>query len=138
MSNQYPPPDPQNGPQYVPPPPPQYGQPAPPPAPYGYQPVYGYVPAPPTNTMAVVSLVSSLATLVVGIGWIPGIICGHMAVRQIQRTGEAGEGMARAGLIIGYVFGIITVLVILAYILFFVFILGMAGLASTTSSGQGV
>lgn len=65
---------------------------------------YGYPVAPPTNTLAVVSLVASLATFVLGITAIVGVITGHMALGQIKRTGEGGRGMALAGLIIGYVF----------------------------------
>ena len=38
-----------------------------------------------------------------GIGFIAGIICGHISLSQIKKTGEQGRGMAIAGLIIGYV-----------------------------------
>ena len=34
---------------------------------------------------------------------IPAIVLGHIARRQIRQTGEAGDGMALAGLILGYV-----------------------------------
>ena len=34
---------------------------------------------------------------------IPAIVFGHVARRQIRETGEAGDGMALAGLIMGYV-----------------------------------
>jgi len=50
-----------------------------------------------TNTFALVALVSSLFL------WLAGIIFGHIALKQIKRTGERGRGMALAGLIIGYV-----------------------------------
>lgn len=100
--------------------------PPPPPAPaYGTAPAYGSAPAygqtaPPTgaktNTLAIVSLVASLIGLVSGIGFLVGIICGHIAIGQIKKTGEQGRGMALAGLIIGYV-GI--VLSIILTILFF-------------------
>lgn len=34
---------------------------------------------------------------------IVAVICGHVALAQIRRTGEQGRGIALAGLIIGYV-----------------------------------
>ena len=59
--------------------------------------------APGTNGFAIASLVCSLATLMFcGIGSILGIVFGHVARRQIKRTGEGGAGLASAGLIIGY------------------------------------
>ena len=93
----------------TPPPPPAYGQPAPAygetaPA-YGQPAVaYGQPPAAKTNTLAIVSLVASIAGLVIlwGIGSIAGVICGHISMSQIRKTGEQGRGMALAGLIIGY------------------------------------
>ncbi len=74
--------------------------PAPPPGPAPMQPYsYGspYV-APPTNTLAIVALVSSFFVP------IAGIICGHIALGQIRQTGENGRGLALAGLIIGYAY----------------------------------
>ena len=97
-------------PGYVPP-----AQPAPA---YGTAPAYGQT-APSgakTNTLAIVSLVASLVGLFSGIGFLVGIICGHISLGQIKKTGEQGRGLAIAGLIIGYV-GI--VLAIILTILFF-------------------
>ena len=37
------------------------------------------------------------------LGTIPAIVLGHIARRQIRQTGEQGDGMALAGLILGYV-----------------------------------
>ena len=55
-----------------------------------------------TNTLAIVSLVASvLGAFVPGLP-LAGIICGHIALGQIKRTGEQGRGMALAGTIIGY------------------------------------
>jgi hypothetical protein len=39
-----------------------------------------------------------------------GIVLGHMARRQIAQTGEEGQGLATAGLIIGYILTGLTVL----------------------------
>jgi uncharacterized protein DUF4190 len=82
--------------------PPAYGQPAPA---YG-QPAVAYgQPAKKTNVLAIVSLIASIAGFVIawGIGSIVGIICGHISLSQIKKTGEEGRGLAVAGLIVGYI-----------------------------------
>lgn len=89
--------------------------------PGGYAPGY---PVPPTNTLAIIALVASLAGLLTWISSIAGIVCGHIARRQIQRTGEQGSGMALAGLIVGYS---IAVLGILWFVLLFVILMVGAG-----------
>jgi len=66
---------------------------------------HGYYPAAqqPTNGLAVASLVCAIAELfTLGIAAIPAVILGHMARGQIKRTGERGDGMAIAGLVLGY------------------------------------
>jgi VIT1/CCC1 family predicted Fe2+/Mn2+ transporter len=71
-----------------------------------------YAPAPPTNSFAVTSLILSL----VGLGLF-GVIFGHIGLGQIKRTGERGDGMAIAGLIVGYIeiaFWAVIILVLLA------------------------
>lgn len=56
-----------------------------------------------TSGLAIASLVCSLSSLVTCIGWLPGIICGHLAKSQIRRNPSLkGLGLAKAGLIIGY------------------------------------
>lgn len=66
--------------------------------PGGYIPVQRH-----TNGMAHASLISSLVgTAFCGIGWIFGIIFGHIALSQIKRTGDDGRGLAIAGLIVSY------------------------------------
>ena len=89
---------------------PDYGQPAPAygqPAPAYGQPApgYGQPAGPKTNTLAIISLVASIAGIVIlwGIGSIAGVICGHISLSQIKKTGEQGRGMAVAGLIVGYI-----------------------------------
>jgi hypothetical protein len=62
--------------------------------------------APKTNGLAIASLVLGIASFVVCLGCvagIPAIICGHLALRQIAERGEGGTGMAKAGLILGYI-----------------------------------
>jgi len=72
---------------------------------------------PNTETLAIVSLVCSATSVAAGpIGFIPGIICGHIARSRMRRNPSlSGSGFATAGLIIGY-----AALVIYAGIFFFV------------------
>ncbi len=73
-----------------------------------YQPVR----VPPTNGMAIASLICGLAF---GIGAIPAVILGHLAHGQIRRNGERGEGLAIAGLVLGYLgMGLWTLLILIA------------------------
>lgn len=67
----------------------------------------------PTNTLAILALVFGFVFP------IAGIICGHLARAQIKRTGESGDGLALAGLILGYVLTGITVLAVIGYLIFF-------------------
>ena len=86
----------------------------------GY-PGYGpYAPPPPrTNTWAIVSLVCSLAAILTsGLSAIVGVILGHVALGQIRQTGEQGAGLAKVGLIVGYVFVGLLVLAVIAWIVF--------------------
>lgn len=54
-----------------------------------------------TSGLAIASLVLSL---VIPIGCIPAIVCGHIALRKIEKDAMIqGRGLALAGLIIGYV-----------------------------------
>lgn len=56
-----------------------------------------------TNVWAIVSLVCSLAGIFTGFTAIMGIVGGHIARKQIRTSGEEGDGLALAGLIIGYI-----------------------------------
>jgi Domain of unknown function (DUF4190)/Domain of unknown function (DUF1707) len=72
-------------------------------APYqlGYYPPV--LPAPPTSGLAIASMVCGIAEIfTLGLASIPAIILGHLARGQIRQTGERGDGMAVAGLILGY------------------------------------
>ena len=88
-------------------PPPGYGPPPGPPPGYGYPPPYP-VYGPPTNPMAIAALVCALTIAPVGLG------LGIAARKQIRRTGEQGDGMALAAVIIG---GIVTGIYLLLIVL---------------------
>jgi hypothetical protein len=71
----------------------------------------GGPPVPPVPSVPPKNNSLAIASLICGVGqvmlWplitIPAIVLGHIARRQIRQTGEAGSGMATAGLILGYV-----------------------------------
>ena len=83
------------GQQPGPPPHGQHGQ-------YGPEP--GHPPQPPygpprgTNTMAILALVLAFVFPPAG------IVLGHVAKKQIRQTGEQGDGLATAGLVLSYAF----------------------------------
>jgi uncharacterized protein DUF4190 len=117
-------------PAYTPPPgyaqPPGYGQPGygPPPGygpagygpPPGYPPVYGR----PTNTMAILALVMAFVFAPAG------LVLGIVARKQIRQTGEDGDGLALAGIIVG---GIVTALFVLVFV-------GMIATFSAATNGS--
>lgn len=64
---------------------------------------YQPVPVTPTSGLAIGSLVCGiLEFFTLGLSAIPAVILGHLARGQIRRTGERGDGMAIAGLILGW------------------------------------
>ena len=77
---------------------PPYGQPLPgqPYAAGAYGPPYAA--GPPTNTLAILALVFAFFFPP------PGIVLGLVARKQLQQTGEAGDGLAVAGLWVGSIF----------------------------------
>ncbi|MER7443338.1 DUF4190 domain-containing protein [Micromonospora avicenniae] len=87
-------------------------------------PGYGYPPAPPTNGMAVAAMVIGITGIMglcgYGIGGIIGVvgaILGHIAKRQIRERGGSGEGMATAGIIMGWISTAIAVLATIGIII---------------------
>ncbi|MGV9796846.1 peptidylprolyl isomerase [Mycobacterium sp. NPDC003449] len=96
----------------------------PPPYPPGYP--AGYPPR--TNGMAIASLVSSVLFAPLG------IVFGHISLGQINRSGEQGRGIAIAGLIIGYVF---TALGLLMAVLLVVFAATVAQFVESPSGHGG-
>jgi hypothetical protein len=68
-------------------------------------PAYGAYAPPETNGLAVASLVCSLAGFFAcGVPTIVGVVLGHVARGQIRRSEgrQTGDGLALAGLIVGY------------------------------------
>jgi hypothetical protein len=77
--------------------------------------------SPQTNALAVISLVFGVLgwTLLPLIGIIVAIVTGHLALGQIRRSNgtETGEGLAIAGLVLGYLGLAVAVMAVLFIIL---------------------
>ncbi|HXT10014.1 MAG TPA: DUF4190 domain-containing protein [Candidatus Angelobacter sp.] len=67
-------------------------------------------PVPPgSRKLCTLALVSFVSAFGLGIGSIPGIICGHLAKARIRKDPSlAGKGLATAGIIMGYSFLVLT------------------------------
>ena len=88
-----------------------------------YPPAYPYPYASQrTNSMSIASLVSGILAwlLCPFIGGALAVVFGHVARNQIKQSGEAGGGMAIAGLVLGYANLGLSVLGIIAWIFLFV------------------
>jgi hypothetical protein len=96
---------------------------------YGYPPAY----SPPTNGMAIASLVCSLAGIATCVSAPVGAILGHVARKQIRERGEGGDGMALAGIIVGWVLTGIMLLVAVFYIVMIIFFISNSDDFTTTS-----
>ncbi|MEN5061101.1 DUF4190 domain-containing protein [Luteimonas sp. TWI1416] len=75
-----------------------------------------------TSALAVTSLVCGLLgwSLLPWLGSLVAVITGHLARAEIRRTSELdGDGMAVAGLVLGYVQFVATVVGIVVLLLFF-------------------
>lgn len=87
-------------------PPPSGDRPDPgaPPPPYPPPPYHPYLPPRPTNGMALAAMIVSLASMFTCplVGAV-GIYLGNRARGQIAMTGEQGDGMAQAGIIVGWI-----------------------------------
>lgn len=76
------------------------------------------------NNCALASLILSSALVILGpLGSIPGIICGHLAMKEYKAAGvKEGRGMAKAGIIIGWI-GL--ALALLSLVAFFIWMRNM-------------
>ena len=75
-----------------------------------------------TSSLAIISLVSGLLgwSVLPFIGSIVAIITGHLARSEIRRDpGLEGDGLAVAGLVLGYAMVGVAILSVLALLLFF-------------------
>lgn len=87
--------------------------------------------APRTSTMAIISLIGGITglTLLPVLGSLAGIIFGHIAKNEIKKSDGTigGNGMATAGLIMGYIAIGLWCIACVAYFLFILFIAGASG-----------
>ena len=91
---------------------------------YGYPPSgtpYGYTQVPKNNGLAIAAMVCSFFFWIYGLGAILGIVFGFIARSQIKQSNgtQRGEGMALAGIIIGFagiVIGIVLIIIIVAVV----------------------
>ena len=74
-----------------------------------------------TNTLAIVSLVLAFF---ISLG---AVICGHIALSQIKKTGENGRGLAIAGLVLGYLGLVVGFLVVIFSVFLPILIFGTSG-----------
>jgi hypothetical protein len=79
-----------------------------------YQGGYYPVVTNPTSGLAIGALICGIAEIfTLGFAAIPAVILGHLARQNIKKTGEGGDGMAIAGLVLGYLgIGIWTLIII--------------------------
>ena len=91
----------------------------------------------PTSSLAVISLVAGIVSwlLLPFVAGLAAIICGHMARGEIRRSNGTmeGDGLAIAGLVLGWINVVLCVLTVAAVVLFFgglavlLGVLGMSG-----------
>lgn len=76
---------------------------------------------PRTNTLAIISLVLAFF---ISLG---AVICGHIALSQIKKTGENGRGLALAGLVLGYIGLVVGFLAVIFAVVFPFLLIGTTG-----------
>lgn len=81
-------------------------------------------PPPGMNSKAVAAVVCGAGGVFTGVTAIPAVILGHLARREIRRTGEQGDGLAVAGLVLGYVVTIVMVVTAIVAVLLAVAFVG--------------
>jgi len=78
--------------------------------PVTFDPAQAQVAADRTNTLAILALVFGI------LGGYLALIFGHLALSQIKRSGEQGRGLAITGLILGYFWVAVTVIIVIGVI----------------------
>ena len=99
----------------------------------------GYASSSQTSTMAIVSVISGVLSWVAlpFIGAVVAIITGHMARTEIKNNpGMQGNGLALAGLILGYLHVVVFCGGLLLFLLIFGGIVGLSGCAILSEAGQ--
>ncbi|MBO0821992.1 MAG: DUF1707 and DUF4190 domain-containing protein [Nocardiopsaceae bacterium] len=85
-----------------------------------------------TSGLATGSMVCGILELFTGgLSAIPAVILGHMARSEIRRTGKRGDGMAIAGLVLGY-------LAIVGWVLIIIAAIALTAGGSTGGTGTGL
>lgn len=91
-------------------------------------------PAKETSTLAITSLISGILgwTLLPWLGSIVAIITGHMARKEIRNNPATkdGDGMALAGLIMGWAMVALSILSLIVIVLFFGGLLAVLGVTA--------
>jgi len=91
-------------------------------------------PAKETSTLAITSLISGILgwTLLPWLGSIVAIITGHMARKEIRNNPatKEGDGMALAGLIMGWAMIALSILSLIVIVLFFGGLLAVLGVTA--------
>ena len=81
------------------------------------------VPVRQNSTLAIISLVAGILgwTLLPFLGSLVAVVCGHMARAEIRRAQGAleGDGLAVAGLVLGYLVIALSILAVIGIFLFF-------------------
>jgi len=103
------------------------------PYPYPYYAAYGYgyysVPTPQTSGWAIASLICSIAGMVMlgAVFSVVGVIFGHVVMREIKNSNgwRSGQGMALAGLIVGYIGLGLSLIVITFYLVYLIVIVAL-------------
>ncbi len=78
-----------------------------------------------TNTMAILALVFAFVFAPLG------IVFGVIGRKQIRETGQSGSGLATAGLVLGIIFTVLSVVWLVA-------VFALLGGAATTGAGGGI
>lgn len=82
-----------------------------------------------TNWMALTAFALSVLAVFVAPAALGGVVCGHLARRQIRHSGEHGDSWALAALILGY---LLIVLSLAGVLLFGGLMLTMFGIMAFT------
>ena len=81
---------------------------------------------PKTNTYAIAAAVCAALGFVTAVGFVVGVVCGHIALVQIKRTQEGGRRLAIGALIVSW-----APLVLVAVIFGLLFLVGLITVAQS-------